>query len=101
MNRRLHIIEHNELIAQFTGLMERLPLLYDLNPANLSYDHSMDSLMRVVEYIECLGYPVTIVGQTCQIHGRPLFAGTTKIEAVYTAVVDFIKWYNQIKNKIA
>src|SRR5690606_37574273 len=64
---------------------------------------SWDWLMPVVEKIESLGYTVEIASSDYQIrktgdteafifHYGP---DRPKIKAVYEAVVEFIKWYNQ------
>lgn len=119
MNTEAHIIEGNELIADFMGLSDNLPVLYDLNPANLSYNHSWDSIMRVMDKIESLKFngrsPWTDIKTfltndryyECIIKIRTesgegyIYENTEwcdkKIEAVYQAVLDFIKWYNKQK----
>lgn len=75
------------------------------------YDRSWDWIMPVVQKIESLGYGTEIVaapGYECHISegttqgdGGKFFDSisyventATKIEAVYKAVVEFIKWYN-------
>lgn len=113
------IIDGNKLIAEFMGwqksIYENLPdRMYKDNysigkPINqFEYNSSWDSLMPVVEKIETINryneyYPdmVTIWKNCCKINdgnnGNELFCNyaTTKIEAVYRTVIEFIKWYNQ------
>ena len=89
---------------------------------HLHYDTSWDWLMDVVEKIEGLSYIkldkvyVRIDDKTCSIityfdpekllrltgddkgeDFRVGISGKTKIDATYSAVVEFIKWYNQQK----
>lgn len=74
------------------------------SPNMMEYNLSWNWLMPVVEKIEKLGYRVTIQGLNCWIdtHKGAIF-GTdkknSKRNSVYIAVVEFIKWYNQNKNK--
>lgn len=84
----------NELIAEFMDWT-------DTGNKGVQWDW----LMEVVEKIET-DSGVSIVGgpvkkPTCVIHLSTLKAisgqGNTKIEAVYKAVVEFIKWYNNGK----
>lgn len=107
----------NELIAEFMGL-ERSKANHDyffipeyhafVAPDNILYHQSWDWLMPVVEKIERSGtlfhtrimcyadennYLCDIVDienneASCQL------SQTSKIDAVYKAVVGFIKWYN-------
>lgn len=85
----------------------------------LQYHKSWDWLMPVVEKIEILGYytsirlnkytnkttvctiedtnEATIGGGLSQILVTEGFKHLSKIEAVYNAVVEFIKWYNKQK----
>lgn len=114
----MNTIESNKMIASFMGLGDNQPYqiwehirsnasgeetsLYWDN--NLRYHDSFDWLMPVVEKIEGLGHDVSIlknaVGlQWCGIgkfsSNNTKATGTTKIEAIYSAVVEFIKWYNK------
>jgi hypothetical protein len=112
----------NGLIAEFmggrydamsnswTGLPEKYHaghmITWAYSPADLMYSSSWDWLMPVVEKIESLTLPVTgyrmvivkIDDCTCSMQGNRYnytrFSGESKIEAVYKAVVKFIKWYN-------
>jgi hypothetical protein len=97
----------NELIAEFIGDQgQRLndpkwksgdELIY------LKYHKSWDWLMPVVEKIETLKFSVMVIGKYTRIqcpHPYKEFATDiceTKIQSVYKAVVEFIKWYNQQK----
>jgi hypothetical protein len=71
-----------------------------------SYDTSWDWIMPVVEKIESIVTEVEICNSTCVIsNGTPQgdggkfyetivdSYGTSKIDATYKAIVDFIKWY--------
>ena len=62
-------------------------------------------LMTVVEKIESLGYRIEIVKHICRIYLSNketiiISENTPKIEAVYIACVEFIKWYNN-QNKVS
>ncbi len=94
------IINSNKLIAEFMGKNTNLRFI---DP--YGYHCSWDWIMPVVEKIESIGYPVTInCHKSCYInitskdasHIMVDFA-ETKIEAVYNAVVEFIKWFNEHK----
>lgn len=68
------------------------------------YGSSWDMLMPVVEKIESLGHSVRIERDNCDVAdvGDADWMGTshsTKIKATRATVVDFIKWYNQQKEK--
>ena len=65
----------------------------------LKYHEDWNWLMEVVEKIESLGYRIEIVKHICRIYLSNketiiISENTPKIEAVYNAVVEFIKWYN-------
>ena len=77
--------------------------------ANKLYN-DQNSLMEVVEKIESLGYNIDTMkvditkyqsSQFCGIYidGKRIYTNycETKIEAVYNACVEFIKWYNNNK----
>lgn len=82
---------------------------------NLCYHQSWRLLMPVVEKIESMGYETHIVKLkdskrwVCDIvigtnvHGNPHTASSlnpnSKIESVWNAVVDFLKWYNKQNKK--
>jgi hypothetical protein len=121
-NERLlmpEIIEGNKLIAGFMGFIHRdsnvykVPegedlkyLAYHLNLNKMPYHTSWDWLMPVVEKIESLGYDSRIMGNNSDggflcdfVDGDNNEAAcktnyTSKLEAVYAAVVAFIQWYN-------
>ena len=113
-------MKDNKLIAEFMGCIHLLPFKntnsfkmndngtrteegkwYRLN--ELKYHSSWDWLMPVIEKIERLGYAVNIYEQECRIFEdrtikpkyKKITYELTKIEAVYKAVVEFIKWYNK------
>lgn len=71
----------NELIAEFMGV--------DHHPLTNKYDTSWDWLMPVVEKIGKQYIPTDLA-----INRITIFE---PIEGVYSAVVQFIKWYNQTK----
>jgi hypothetical protein len=90
-------MKNNELIAEFMG--ELMPVYWQF-PSDFKYDTSWDELMPVVEKIEYVGFHVLIEQNYCRI-GEELdirvWTVNQKIEAVYNAVVQFIKWYNSQK----
>src|SRR5690554_5121319 len=70
---------------------------------SLQYRYSWDHLMKVVEKIESLGHGVTIYRNGCHINDVKLFGVNgfnhkSKIEQTYSAVVEFIEWFNTNKN---
>jgi len=101
-------MKDNKLIAEFMGArIEKQTCI--LNGRNYfldnehSYEHTLqyhsswDWLMHVVGKIESLKYEVTIHTQGCHITPIIRTEFRPKIQAVYTAVVEFIKWYNKQK----
>lgn len=122
MKNEVDTTENNKLIAEFMGGLYNnqarlslqsneiwLPYHGVCNYKNnngkcLKYHSSWDWLMEVVEKIESLGHRV-IIGFSgsknyCEIGLNNFFIQIfeeTKIEAVYQAVVEFIKWYNAAK----
>lgn len=116
------ILEGNKLIAEFMGWKSNhnhLPLTNKYNHGNfeiwidfntdpimcsdLKYHLLWDWLMPVVEKIEGMMYWVNMVGKEVWIQDEkldtiiePLF-GSTKIEAIWQTVVEFIEWYNSKK----
>lgn len=105
----------NELIAEFMGY-ERSREPWDqgeyaytmkLNPvwnkwmvpSNMRFATSWDWLMPVVEKIESSCH-VQINGKSCHITNADVYFGgrkDSKIESVYSASIEFIKWYNNQK----
>lgn len=72
---------------------------------NFHFHNDWNWLMQVVEMIESLEYDVNIEFATCIIlknvdDFKPIFghgSNFSKIEAVYNACLEFIKWYNENK----
>ena len=82
----------------------RNPYFLCMSNNGLKYHSSWDWLMPVVEKIESLNYEFIIFRTTANINRGesqefPYYQGETKKEAAYKAVVEFIKWYNQNKQK--
>lgn len=85
------------LIAQFMGRD-----IVEINPEELNYHKSWDSLMPVVEKIEEIyGQDIIIFGHNCFLHittDNDDFVTShsdhsdTKFLAIYKSVVDFIKY---------
>lgn len=112
--------EQNKMIAEFLGI---IPNVFDkeqyisskwpnklyAKPYEMEYHTSWDWLMQVVEKIERLGYDSRICGNNsdggflCDFvdaeNNETACAVSygSKIEAVYSAVTDFITWYNTTK----
>lgn len=90
------LIEGNRLIRKF---------MHHAYP--FKYNESWSELMPVVEKIESLGYRTQlnydeIQGNWFKIteghsYQKALGESKSKIKAVWLAVVEFIKWYNQNK----
>ena len=66
----------------------------------LNFHHDWNLLMQVIDKIESIkvrnkgAFAVIITGTLCQIDSTS-YIKSTKIEAVWSAVVSHIKWYNQ------
>ena len=103
-------IENNKLITEFMGYYKyawighTMYIFEDDNhraEVDLHYHSDWNWLMPVVEKIESLGYKVDISkwenSQYCGIYlnGKKIAGNetNTKIEAVYNACIEFIKWY--------
>ena len=74
-----------------------------LQDFELEFHSDWNWLMQVVEKIESLDYNITIQYKNCYIDiDKDLQIDTfskSKIEAVYNACVEFIKWYNKQNKK--
>ena len=105
-----NVTENNKLIAEFMGYPKHKidfvgKRLNFENSKHNTYHKDWNWLIEVVEKIESLGYRIEIVKHICRIYlsnkETIVFSeNTPKIEAVYNAVVEFIKWYNY-KNKVS
>ncbi len=110
------IIEGNKLIAEFMGYKFTAGdcVIDDVRATTMpisdwgKYHSSWNWLMTVVEKIEsisdnpCIQFEIMICMNVCQIQSEEEIDianvdSTTKIKAVWLAVIEFIKWYN--KNK--
>lgn len=120
------ILEGDKLIAQFMGVKNVVEFTIKKNPEFIElviaededgyidyveginyilYHSDWDQLMSVVEKIEkksdtsleCLTLD-EIVSYQFQIYlSNTCVRGKSKIEVIYKAVIEFIKWYNQNK----
>ena len=107
-----NIVENNKLFAEFLGYSQPHPdypnttywYKKDCQPLTILLFHSdWNWLMEVVEKIERLGYVFEIKITGCRINqienGSIIVLrweeDKTKIEAVYNACLEFIKWYNE------
>ena len=111
---KMKTTENNKLIAEFINLNFYKSFWYKSNIAtekqickenNLQFHSDWNLLIEVVEKIESLGYRIEIVKHICRIYLSNketiiISENTPKIEAVYNAVVEFIKWYNN-QNKVS
>lgn len=115
------IDEGNELIAEFMGWQKgRYPNLpnklhridygkeFGISISDLKYHSSWNWLMDVVAKVETNGKLVRIEGYSCEItsasNEHPLSNQfrvyqhtSSKKDATWLAVIDFIEWYNQTK----
>ena len=117
-----NIIENNKLIAKFMGFVAdksfEVKLVDGINtscyyykddvmylPEVMAYHSDWNWLMEVVEKIENLSKEgETYMFSITKFSARVTYKGSrivdlpidnTKIEAVYNACVEFIKWYNE------
>ena len=106
---------NNKLIAEFLGYIDNgcseegflidPKTNYDICIDSLQFHSDWNWLMEVVEKIESLKFSVLIGKNNCvieQTFGKEslnlgLIKGKDKIEAVYNACLEFIKWYNENK----
>ena len=120
----VNVIKGNKLIAEFMGWSQQLDVekrwygaWFDQHKVRkawsefqghepLLFNESWDWLMPVVEKIENFNDGCTlciIEDERCHINTQTNFevdsVGYTKIEAVYNAIIEFIKWYNQQETK--
>ena len=95
-------MKDNKLIAEFMGvehvkMFRRALSQHTFDGAQ--YHTSWYWLMEVVDKIENLGYDVIIRQGTCEIQTKSgnIFEcfDASKHITTYTAVVEFIKWYNE------
>lgn len=104
-------LKHNPNISQKTWNNKEKGYCRDKESTFFEYSKDWNWLMEVVEKIESLhesnnvliGTNITYV----QIHNKvrneqETFKGVSniKIESVYNACVEFIKWYNEQKNQL-
>lgn len=107
--------ENNKLIAEFLDFVEspttkkywtkRSSEGFGIGElVDLKFHTDWNWLMEAVEKIESLGYDVFINTTVCRITDCGQtdfeieeFTNNSKIEAVYNACVEFIKWYNEQK----
>ena len=101
-------IDNNKLIAEFMGLEITGPGFSSgysykeeyVHFEDVLYHKSWNWLMPVVEKIENLGYGVTIFRKGCHIDAGVYISNeynnAPKITQTYKAVIEFIKWYNDI-----
>ncbi len=107
-------VENNKLIAEFLGYEwdNQNEVLtqnkFAIQNSVTKFHSDWNWLMQLVEKIESLGFATSIAsgskGFACVITKgvENIFLSNnktskTKIEAVYNACVEFIKWYNQNK----
>jgi hypothetical protein len=115
------IVDGNKLIAEFLGIQPVYADEYEMyqviqaikdgedekhffTPQEMLFDSDWSWIMEVVDEIDHLGANVTMTRMLCDIkYQDPLNAENVfkiriacgvKINAVYGAVVEFIKWYN-------
>lgn len=105
--------ENNKLIAEFLGGIKQpfeFPQFGYINSKGdwkdtffddqLKFHSDWNWLMQVVEKIESLGFETSLTNQNffIRIAGGNTQSGImykNKIEAVYNACLEFIKWYNK------
>jgi hypothetical protein len=112
----MNTLENNKLIAEFMGIIDIVEtngiVFKDNNTLEfhqIKYDTDWNWLMEVVERIESIGYDVNIFQNGVHItnysngleqnivNNVSQISYTNKIELVYDACIEFIKWYNENK----
>lgn len=103
--------ENNKLLAEFMGLsiitfnkeMYLLKwknnLVQQKDDTIFKFNSDWNWLMEVIEKIENTRCYVTIKGCAVNMSTIVETSAPTKIEAVYNACVEFVKWYNQQKEQ--
>ena len=105
---------NNKLIAEFLGYIDNgcseegflidPKTNYDICIDSLQFHSDWNWLMQVVEKIEMLGFIFSIKKNWAKITKDKIALvvrweeDKNKIEAVYNASLEFIKWYNENKN---
>jgi hypothetical protein len=99
----IELLEGNKLIADFMDWIHHEDVQYDIYEMNnLKYHSSWDWLMPVVEKIEQSGWGCKMYLNGCQFPVVDQYARLwpiaekRKIDAVWLAVVFFIRWYNTV-----
>ena len=93
----MNTTENNNIIVEFMNHYE------NMGNKGLLYHKDWNWLMEVVEKIEDLNYSIEINKQEendyqCLVVKKDILIqefSSTKIQAVYNACVEFIKWYNE------
>lgn len=114
----MNIIEGNKLITEFMGFPKCRRCDYDCGhyqvgplmwkSSEMKYHNSWDWIMRPVNKIQHLKFDVVIeIGNACHICGERGMIDFHKflneepdnlisdIEALYSVILEFIKWYNE------
>lgn len=111
--------ENNKIIAEFMELKtiaEQDFLDYNYEESekdtlyileSLKYNTDWNQLIQVIEKVESLDYVFAIHNETVNVFNgqnnikyyNEYFEYKTKIESVYNACVEFIKWYNEQKKE--
>jgi hypothetical protein len=106
------ILDGNKLMAEFTGwILKEHPEgdYYARNGQGFTLEQfcpnlNWNFLIDIVGKIESIGYNVNILRTTCDIYDDKFrntgsghhnkITAASKLEAVWQACIDFIKWYN-------